>query len=346
MAKNSSISNFKDIPREYILVILLITIFEVSLCFLPEYKTFDKPYGYAALKLKGEIADSENSYELIILGDCTGWAGIRPRVLEKDLSITAFNLSTNVEQTYLTQYILLKRYLQNCLKKPKLVILQLSGNSLTGKNSIDFNALRSHILTHFRMDSDFLGEFSAEMRHKSNIFKMMCMIPSIRYQYFFRKKTWLKNIWENNREDYERYRNIYVYERGFFNENLDPNKSNVEKITDIGKDLKMFNVSDHNIRYIKKIIRLLDESGIKTLVCVSPVRNDAMVLWDKYEVSKKLEETIKEMLDGYGSDIIFLGSSDIAYDKKYFIDALHLNEEGANIFTHRLAEKIEKLSIY
>jgi hypothetical protein len=90
---------------------------------------------------------------------------------------------------------------------------------------------------------------------------------------------------------------------------------------------------------------MLAEAGIPVVVCTVPVRRDEMALWDRYDIRNRVNALIRRELEGYGNIKAFWDMADEAADKRYYIDATHLNMEGAHIYTGALAEKLKQLDI-
>lgn len=325
---------------------MLVALFETLLFFVPEYALTDAPYEQLALKVKGDLVDQANDFDLIILGGCTSWAAIRPLILEKELNITAFNFSVNGAQTYLMSYVLLTRYLKNCIRKPELVVVELSASSLFYRYGMNLVALRDFILPWFRLDADFTGELSPSLRRECVKLKLLNVIPSFKYQYFLKKDRWFFRIWQATSEEYEWYRTFYREEKGFYKEELDPGKRRVEKIRNIGGNYRGYELSEHNLLYIDKILSALSQAGIKVVVCTEPVRDDEMFIWKQYNLRERLNATMRSLVSRFDNVVLFCDLRDIASDPGYFVDSAHLNSSGAELYTRALAREIKHLDIF
>lgn len=333
-------------PKGFLLALLLIFGFESFIAMIPEYKLLDPPFEKSALALKGDLVDKPNSFNIIILGDCTGWSAIKPLEIEKELHKTAINLAVNGAQTYLMSYILLKRYLSNCRKTPELVILQLSANSMFYIWGMNPDALNYHILPWFRVDDDFIHELSRPMQWVCFKNKLLQVLPSLRNQFFLQKGFWLPRVWKSDRTEFDKYMSYYREQKGFYNQDLDPNKKKIEKIEDIGENFKHFTISEFNMNYIKKILQVLSHHDIKVIVCLTPIRDDEMSIWTQYNLRERLNNKISELIKPYSNVIAFWDMQSIASDPKYFIDWSHLDSMGAIIYTNELVKKIKSLELF
>lgn len=340
--RHSSISNFKFIPKELFIFLALVIVFESFVYSIPVYMLPGATYDGIQMRLKGERADKKNNFDVIIIGDCKGWAGIRPITLEKVLPVTAYNFSVNVDQTYMMSYIMLRRYLKNCEKAPKLVILQVSTISLLGKNDLDLGKLKTAILPYFRVDSDFIKELSTWLRFKFYLNRLLLSLPSLHKQFFLREILWPVKVFHPDRVKFEKYLDSIEAEKGFFNEDLAHAKKRLEKIEDIPEYYKEFSLSRHNLSYIEKILSLLSENRINVIMCTAPVRSDELAIWSKYQIKDKLNSMLVSLSSKY-NNLLFWDFSNICPDLEYFVDINgHLSCEGADIFTNELAKKIKE----
>ena len=247
-------------------------------------------------------------------------------------------------------YIILKRYIANCSKKPELVILQLSPISLMGKHYMDMKALRSSILPYFRVDSDILDEIAIlEMEPPFHYltFRLLSMIPSYNKQFALRRgpRYIISNIRAFSRTVYDNYLQFYRDEKGFFNEDMDPTKEIVAEITDVPPEYRLFALSSYNCHYIDKILSLLREEEIPTVVCLTPVRSDEMKIWARYNLRERLNNLLRPKMEEYDNVLAFWDMTVIASNPQYFADRVHLTLRGATIFTEELAKRISELGV-
>ncbi len=335
-------------PGGFLVFLLLALIFEGTLFLIPGYVLLSVPYGRESVRLKGEEADRANNYNIIISGDCTGWAGIRPLLLDKRLNIQSYNFSVDVAQTYMINYLILKRYLANCSRKPELVVFQLSPISLLGRHYLDLKRLRRSILPYFRVDSDLLTEIARAKMEPPFLYlshQILSLIPSYQKQFALRRGPWfiISQIRNYDRSIYDDYLKFYRDKKGFFNEDMDPTKETVAEITDIPPEYQSFSLSPYNCYYIDKILSLLDENNIPTVLCLTPVRSDEMKIWSRYHLRERLDNLLRSKAEEYDNVLAFWDMADVVSDPKYFADRVHLKFAGATILTEELAKRIRGL---
>lgn len=295
VAKSSFISNFENLPNGFLLAVGLIILFETALGIIPDEAFWEPPYEQAMLAMKSNVADRPNDFHIIILGDCTGWSSIRPLDLEKALHKKAFNFCVNGAQTYLMNYILLRRYLSHSTRLPDIVIVQLSASAMLWPWGMNEIALRDYILPWFRVDNDFMQELPVSLQKTCLHYKRLQYVPSLRNQFFLRKGFWPLWLWRSDRAAYDRYLKYYEEQKGFYNEDMDPTKRPIEKIVDIEDHYKKFAISEYNSTYVRKIIELLMSYNVRVVICLTPVRDDEMLLWQGYNLRSKLNEKIREL---------------------------------------------------
>lgn len=345
MGRHLYIFSSKVIPKGFLIFLMLVFVFETFVYFIPEYAMFNAPYEHVQMRMKGECVDKENKYDVIILGDCKGWAGIRTTTLEEALSVTGYNLSVNVRQSYLIAYIMLTRYLRKCVEKPTLVILQVSANSLLREQNMDFIRFKEYILPYFRVDADLMNELPTRLKFECYTYSLLTRLPSLKRQYFLRNKLWPVKIFNSDRALYQKYLAFFEKEKGYYSEDLDPSTQRVEVIKDIPERYKKFLLSEYNLFYIKKILLLLKTHHINVVICTSPVRNDELRIWDRYNVRENLNSVLVRLSRDYNARA-FWDMSHIASNEEYFVDDMHLNDKGAAIYTKELALKIKNADIF
>ncbi|OGI18492.1 MAG: hypothetical protein A3B68_07035 [Candidatus Melainabacteria bacterium RIFCSPHIGHO2_02_FULL_34_12] len=341
MEKNLFTFNFKLIPKGFLIFLVFVLAFEAFIYFLPPYLALRPPYGSAYLKLKEQILDKKNDFDLIIFGDCTSWTGIKPVLLNKELSVSSYNFSVNEAHTYLMSYLFLKRYLSNCTKKPKIVILSISPNSLLGNHKVDLNQLNKEILPYFDTKLDLMNELNNNLKIQLIKHRILTLIPSIKKQFILKERFQdLYKYCSNPNASYS-FIEYFKSARGFYDENLNRHKSTIKKAAHVRKSYKSFTVSEYNLLYMEKMLSLLAEQNIEVIVCTNSVRADEMKMWNAYDLKNKLFELINLKLKPHKNVIAILDMLDAASDKDNFADEIHLNSNGATIYTNELASRLK-----
>jgi len=344
VGKISLPSNFKHLPQGFLIFLLLAIIFESFILFLPDSILFDPPYEQSCIKMKADATEGKHRFDIIVLGDCAGLSSIRATILENILELKAYNLSVIAVQTYLMSYILLKRYLQSGTQKPQMVVLQLSANTLLNLDlNMEFPQLKKSVLPYFRMDQDLLAELKEPVKAAFFRYRLISVLPSVRRQFFLQRYGWFTEIGTTNRKLYLKCLQMHAFEKGFFNADLRDQERTTAKMTKISRHKKEFNVSPHNLKYIKRILQTLDAQDINTIVLLSPVREDELALWKKYNLRERLNSAVLSLIEPYTNIKAFWDMTEIPTERILFSDEFHLNNAGASIHTRTLAGKIRTL---
>lgn len=334
-------SRGRRIPRGFLVMLLLVVAFEAAMLVVPEYVLSHPPYEHAFMRMKSGMVDESHDYEMLVLGDCTGWASIRPRRIEEALSVSSYNLSLNADQTFLVSRILLDRYLANCRTPPRLVLIQVSPLTMVGSAGMDFMRLRKGVLPHLRMDKDILDELRPEVLADYRKHRLLTLVPSLKKQYFFLKEVpWYRTVWTASAKSYRDCMALHRAENGFFNEDLDPTRERIPEIYGIPNRYKRYPPCEFNIKELQKIIHTLGERGIPVVICTSAVRADEMVFWNESGVREKQNAVISDAFSGHDNVAAIWDLCDIANDPFLFVDYVHLCADGADLFTAEISRRL------
>ena len=126
----------------------------------------------------------------------------------------------------------------------------------------------------------------------------------------------------------------------------DPAKEPIKEIMEIDENYKEFRISDYNLMYVRKILTMLLASDIKVIVCLTPVRDDEMRIWNKYNLRTTLNNKIQEEISRYNNIIAFWDMQSVASDPKYFVDRYHVSCSGAMLYTAEMSKRIQALELF
>ena len=338
MEKHSCIFNSKLWPGGLFVCLGLIVLFETAVALLPEFLIFDPPYEQKAMELKAETVEKHNAYDVLILGDSFAWAGVIPEIIDRKLSVETYNLALNSQQTYLMNYILLKRYIKNCEKKPKLVIMVITASSLTWSDRLSLSDIKDFILPYIRHKSEFLNELDLSTRLSVTKYLLLTTVPSIKRQYIFRdnifKRVRNKKLYEKHIEEYKRYKG-YMF-------NPAVPKNNGIDVEDIVDRVKYFQLSQLNTVYLLRILDLLEKNGIQTVLVGQSVRAELNQWFEEYGIYEKVEDFIEKISSPFGNVLPYLPMHDVAGNPALYKDETHLSYEGAALYTQILTQRINQ----
>ncbi|MCK5082142.1 MAG: hypothetical protein KAR31_04470 [Candidatus Omnitrophica bacterium] len=99
--------------------------------------------------------------------------------------------------------------------------------------------------------------------------------------------------------------------------------------------------STKGYEYFDKMLTRLEKAGIKVIYVVSPMRQ---YLLEGEEAQGKIEKhwaRVKSVLEKH--NMVFLNLHEkLDLEDRYFADAIHLYEDGADLFTKKLVEELER----
>lgn len=338
---NSSISSSRKLPRGFLWALLLIAAFEAAVALIPPYVAEKVPYEMSMLRWKNRVASTGGNNDVMILGDCFTWAGVKPSVLERELDTSSVNMATNLAQTYLSSYLFLERYLSAPGEPPEFVLIGLSPWSLTYAPALDRDYYDRFLFPVVGARVDALRELP--IRTAAGAVVRALSPPSIRMQYFLRQHNWPVKIVRADRRGYAELMSLFERGGGWFDESWDPGKRPVEEVTEVSEDVAAFRLSPLNSHYLERMLDLCESRNIPVVLCSLAVRGDRKRIWERYGVEGKMEEYISRLSSAHPCVKEFLNMTDAVPDKSYYADDYHLNERGATKYTKALCKEILSL---
>ncbi len=266
----------------------------------------EKGYGHTYSRLQD--ADSLKNIDVLILGSSLAYRGFDTRIFEQH-NIKAFNLGTSA-QTVIQTEMLVDRYLKTL--NPKIVIYEVSPGLFSSdgiESSLDVIS-----------NSPKIDMAAIKMAFKSNSVKVYNTLI-----YSFYKKNIKKN--DESPEPVKKGMDTYVSGGGF-----------VERKVTYNKDT-LFSKSKWNLN--KKQL-LLFESIAET---ISLSKTDLILI--KAPITKSRYEAFSnnDEIDQYFSKKgIYYNFNYLLElnDTLHFYDSHHLNQNGVNLFTEQVVERLKK----
>lgn len=324
--------------------VILIALFEFALAWAPRERVLGAPFDHLGLSLKSEVADSGGDFDALFLGDCIGWVGIKPSVIEKRTGATSYNFCVNVRQTLALPYLMLRRYLENSRQAPRLVVVQVSTLSFLSRVTLSWENLESYILPYFRVEQDLLAELEPTVRTRLRERSWQLAIPSVRSQFILREPLWLLKMFRDQPE-FDRYRRYFRDERGHFIQ--DPSSSakeapTVDRIPGLVEPELNFQECLTNFNYLEKIFELCRVHDIRVALASSPEREDRFELLEQHGVLNRLQRRFRSLVEP-GRAEVFWDLSQSVSQMSYYMDEVHLTSEGADLYSKALSDSIATL---
>lgn len=317
----------------------------VICCILVEFtiaKTM--PYvdsnGMSVEKLNKMATIEKEDYNRIVLGDSRSHQGVNPKVLDKNSNYKTFNLAAPGMQTPFFYYSL-KKWIE-LHEAPEQVVVNISFYLLGGMQWMEDIYFSYYTPT----IEEAFDSYANELNYKGSdavMWYIKTRIPSLRYN---------KKIRSLFSEDYNTFRNTLktssgIYEKqvvsyedygGYYSRGTDFISDDDIEEKDVTYPTTLHNGYSVYIDYMERFFELSTQYDFDIYVYDFP--------WPvKYGESESFLEAyafyndmINEIIDKYPN--VHKLSNQLYYENKYFVDPLHVNDNGATKLSSEIGELI------
>ena len=265
-----------------------------------------------------QLYNSDIDYDLVINGSSRAWTQYSPLVLDSILGVNSFNLGIDGSAIN-RQIIKYKKYCQ-LHGLPKYLIQNID----LGTMAITFGYEREQFFPYFFYDRDLMKDCN---RYEDFSFGEK-YIPC--YRYIGYEEVLLEAIFHDNTGHYFEY-----LTKGYLGR---WDKWEGSALANL--DSVVCSCDTTSIHLFMDFLEEITAEGTKVMFVYAPV----------YHVAREKMTNEQQMLDMYDSiasrfDIPILDYNDIpmCYDTAYFYNATHLNKNGAELFTTKLAHDIDSI---
>jgi len=312
--------NFRKIIIHSLLILIFVVILLVG--YMAPY-FYGEVYYYQDYKVRKSLS---GEIDTLFVGSSHALRSIKPTVLNEKLDIKSYNLSSPLMSMF-GRYTLLKKEVE---RNPiKTVYIELSYNALTlDREKLGFEG---DLYVLGRLDNTIERlNFSKKAFSKDEYSKVFS--DTIR-----RSANAISKFSNDKVEQYETFGYLPVPTR-------DQSLSIEEK-----KDL--FNtghldtiIKTENLNYFNKFIELCKKNNIRIVLVVTPVSESMILKYDNIEhvFSQYIDLAQKHNCEYYDFNLD-IKRAELYSEKKSFYDTLHMSDDGAEIFSHRLSEIIKKV---
>jgi len=272
-----------------------------------------------------DIYNKKINAEMLIYGSSRAWVDINPKILKDSIQLTTYNLGMDGHNFWL-QYLRHLEYLKYN-KKPKHILL-----------AVDFNSLQK------REDLYLYGQFLPYMLWNKNIYDFTKSYNGFDFfDYNIPLMRYAGNSSEIKRaiglsvksDEIKPYRTKgYKGVKKSWSKDLDVAKSKMEKYK--------IEVDSASVNLFDKFLNECATNNIKVSLVYTPEHVEGQrFVKNKDDVTNIYEKFAKKY------NLIYLDySSDLMCNNKtYFYNATHLNKEGSELFTKKLASDLLKKQI-
>jgi hypothetical protein len=265
-----------------------------------------------------DIYNGNIDADIAIYGSSRAWVHINPSIINDSLKLKAYNFGID-GHTFWLQYLRQKEYLKHN-KKPKQIILSVDEFSLMKRK--DLYNLNQFLP--FMLFNENIRKYTSEYKG----FKTAdYYIPLARYSGKIINS--IKSILNNEGEKYRM--------NGFRGMN--------RKWNNDLKNAKSEKTGVH-IKVDEKTVALFEEF---ILECKKEKINITLVYTPEYKEGQTFVKNRKEIINlfsdfsnKYNLNFIDYSNDELCFEKKYFYNSLHLNKEGADLFTRKLCHDLKK----
>lgn len=295
-----------------VMVILLDVIFGQIMSF------YSKRYGLPGDSAKIEYLFRESEDDVVIIGSSTAINSFMPSLMMDSMGVSIFNGGCNAQNLTFFR-CLVDGMLEH--HKPEGVILTLLPNELALDNLGRIELLNPYYGKSALMDS----VLSLQNDGKGSIF-----LHSSLYRY---NSVWLRILLQSfmPREEMENY--------GFVAKHKPHNPPVFE---DHGREPDDRFVDADKVKYLREIIRQIQANQIELLVVIPPYYKRLMAGGNPY--SKQL---LMEICQENGVPVMDYNQMEYFWQRpELFYDGMHLNGDGALVFTKMFIDRILKSDFY
>lgn len=260
-----------------------------------------------------DILHTEIDADVLIMGNSRAWRHYSPRILDSILSTSTYNLGIDGScfNRQLVRYDIYRHY-QN--KKPKYIVQNVEYFTLDKTNGYEREQFMPYIMYPY---------FRQRIIENEPFDLAELFVPMYRY--------YMNNFYEDyHKYDFSVYRG-YEGEEGKWDGNeLSKQKPYYERIDSV--TYNMF------IEYIEQT----KEENIQLVLVFAPIYTKVTELILNHEEIHQLYRSLSAEYE-----IPFLDYSEwyLSSDTTYFYNAMHLNREGAELFSTQLAHDLDSLGI-
>lgn len=356
VGKNLFISNFKKLPKGFLIALLLIFVFELvnitfdNYFYSPQWSSFGK----LRIKIKNEISQSkENNFDILILGDSHSHNGFIPRIVEEKTGLSCFNFSFSSIEKIIGYYLIFDDYLKSHPLKPRYVIIGFIPFTTYPATKSHYSKEAINYLANLKKGNvrEFIEEFGIVQGVKF-------ILPSLKHQGRF--KDFIKNPFSfkipNKMQIDNTIKHVYL-NKGYLPHKKEYSPQwrwkegpydkggikNEYKIFFEDYDLNNFTISPFSYKYLKGILELAEKNKITPIYYVPALPPYVYNRLKKYMYMKQHDDFLNSLKKDY-PDLVVLRAQHILNRDDMFLDIYHLSEKGASLLSEFLSQKINKIN--
>lgn len=273
------------------------------------------------------IQNAKIDADVLIHGPCEPLWMIYPKLLDRQSGVKSYNLALS-HSDFADNYLHLYLYLKNN-KAPKYLFLFVTPESMDNK----YNTFHTYRF------APYIGDTLVDsvLNENDTEYFKWTMIPFMKYAYYssyinFDVIQGLKHYY--NHKTIPRFAD--GYEPPFFRV-WDNHLEEFIKIYPNGYEFKWDSLRE---KYLRRIIELSQQHGIKIILYESPVLEESFAFQpNRNEVVNRIRKVASE----YGVSYVQFEGMEMAKSRKHFTSPLNTSIEGSRVFTDSLGKYIKNI---
>lgn len=260
-----------------------------------------------------DIVHNNINADLIILGNSRAWCQYSPQILDSVLGTTSYNIGIDGScfNRQLARYELYRHYIPNA---PKYIIQNVEFFTLGHTEGYEREQFMPYLIyPYFREKICQIEPFSFGELY----------IPMYRY--------YVNNVYD----EYTKY--DFPVVKGYLGED---NKWDGSKLNETEPYIQ--EVDTNSLKMFIDYIEGLQEENIKLILVFAPIYKDGL---SKVLNLEEIHGLYYDLANKYNLPILDYANCWLSQDTTYFYNATHLNKQGAELFSTKLAHDIDSLGI-
>lgn len=263
-----------------------------------------------------DITQKQLDADLLIMGNSRAWSMYSPAILDSILHVSTYNLGMDGSplNRQIMKYDIYRHFQQ---RKPRYVIMNIDYMTMGWR----FGYEREQFFPYIQ------NEYMRKEIRKIEPFNVAELyIPMYRYLTYKGVRDLLaESRWEDG-----------VY-KGYLGEDEEWDEEFYKQIETLH-----FVKDDRTITMLDSFLMSCKQEEIDVLFCYAPIYSGISQKIDNFQ---EMLDTYQEYADRYDIRTLNYMESSLCDDTFYFRNATHMNKRGAELFSIRLAEDLEKLGI-
>lgn len=260
-----------------------------------------------------DIVHNNINADLIILGNSRAWCQYSPQILDSVLGTTSYNIGIDGScfNRQLARYELYRHYIPNA---PKYIVQNVEFFTLGHTEGYEREQFMPYLIyPYFRERICQIEPFSFGELY----------IPMYRY--------YVNNVYD----EYTKY--DFPVVKGYLGED---NKWDGSKLNETEPYIQ--EVDTNSLKMFIDYIEGLQEENIKLILVFAPIYKDGL---SKVLNLEEIHGLYYDLANKYNLPILDYANCWLSQDTTYFYNATHLNKQGAELFSTKLAHDIDSLGI-